>query len=234
MRPSAKILQFCGLVLTAGIVILIVSFTNSSNAFVTKWQTTTPNESITIPTNGINYSYTVDWGDGTISSGHTADATHMYSTPGIHTIKITGLFPHFYLNDNGDKNKILSIEQWGNIQWTSMHKAFAGAENLVYNASDSPDLSAVTDLSLMFLNAKSFNGDLSNWNVSNITNMHGTFFGATSFNGNITTWDVGNVQNMFLMFTFANAFNQDISGWNVINATNLSHTFNAAPHLIKI
>ena len=43
--------------------------------------------------------------------------------------------------------KLLTIEQWGKGHWTSMSYAFAGCENLAGQATDSPDLSAVTDTS---------------------------------------------------------------------------------------
>src|SRR5690606_28212129 len=39
--------------------------------FITTWETTTANESITIPTTGGGYNYTVDWGDGGTDSGLT-------------------------------------------------------------------------------------------------------------------------------------------------------------------
>jgi surface protein len=45
-------------------------------------------------------------------------------------------------------------------------------------------------------NAKSFNGDLSNWKVSNVTDMSGMFERAGSFNGDLSNWDVSNVTNM--------------------------------------
>ena len=38
------------------------------DSFITTWRTTTPGESITIPTGDTGGTYTVDWGDGTISA----------------------------------------------------------------------------------------------------------------------------------------------------------------------
>ena len=37
-----------------------------------------------------------------------------------------------------------------------------------------------------------FNGDISNWDVSNVTNMIGMFYNS-QFNGDISNWDVSNV-----------------------------------------
>ena len=42
---------------------------NGTTEFITKWQTTTDNESITIPTTGTGYNYSVDWGDGSEDTG---------------------------------------------------------------------------------------------------------------------------------------------------------------------
>ena len=42
---------------------------------------------------------------------------------------------------------------------------------MVYRATDVPDLSGVTDMSGMFFDADSFNGDISEWDVSGVTDM---------------------------------------------------------------
>ncbi|MEM6771653.1 MAG: BspA family leucine-rich repeat surface protein, partial [Bacteroidota bacterium] len=87
----------------------------ASDYFITTWQTTSPNESITIPTTGGGYDYTVDWGDGTVTTNHAGNATHSYATAGVHTVRIIGAFPRIFFNFSGDRNKIVTVEQWGNI-----------------------------------------------------------------------------------------------------------------------
>ena len=63
------------------------------------------------------------------------------------------------------------------------------------------DVSKVTDMTELFSNEdeefdfSEFNGDISNWDVSNVTNMQCTFF-RSSFNGDISKWNVSNVKNM--------------------------------------
>ena len=44
-----------------------------------------------------------------------------------------------------------------------------------------------------------FNGDISNWDVSNVTDMT-WMFRDSQFNGDISKWDVSNVTQMFEMF----------------------------------
>lgn len=77
-----------------------------------------------------------------------------------------------------------------------MNNAFYGCENLQILATDTPDLSKVTDMGNMFRAATNFNGDLSNWDVSNVTNMTNVFNGARNFNSDLSAWDVSKVTNM--------------------------------------
>ena len=149
----------------------------------------------------------------------------LYATAGTYTVKISGDFPAIYFNNAGDKDKIQSIDQWGDIEWSDMANAFYGCTNLGYTATDAPDLSNVTSLANTFANATSFNGDISNWDVSSITNMSSTFSGAEAFNQAIGNWDVSQVTDMSSLFTLAKAFNQDINNWDVSNVTNMLATF---------
>ena len=153
--------------------------------FVTTWRTASPNESITIPVGRSTGAYTVDWGDGAVTSA-TGDVSHAYASPGEHQVVISGDFTRIYLNGSPNAEKLQSIDQWGDIQWESMNLAFGGAANMVYRATDVPDLSSVTDMSWMFNGASSFNGDISEWDVSGVTDMSGMFAYATSFNGDIS------------------------------------------------
>ena len=51
------------------------------------------------------------------------------------------------------------------------------------------------------------------------------FRGASSFNGDISDWDVSNVTNTEEMFNYATSFNRDISGWNVSNVASMRFMF---------
>ena len=194
--------------------------------FVTTWRTTAPGESITIPVGGASGAYTVDWGDGTISEGVSGDQTHEYGDAGTHTIRVYGGFERIYLEgDTRNAAKLLSIEQWGDIRWASMGHAFSWASNMVYRATDTPDLSGVTDMSYMFSRASSFNGDISSWDVSQVTDMSDMFVGASSFNRPLNEWDVSQVTAMPYMFSSASSFNQPLSSWDVSQVTDMRGMF---------
>ena len=47
-----------------------------------------------------------------------------------------------------------------------------------------------------------FNGDISNWDVSNVTNMNTMFAWCEDFNQDISNWDVSNVKNMNSIFAY--------------------------------
>jgi surface protein len=88
------------------------------------------------------------------------------------------------------------------------------------------DVSAVTDMQLMFNGATAFNQDISGWDVSAVTNMGDMFNGATAFNQDISGWDVRAVTNMISMFSGATAFTQNITGWNTA-ALDAQHLYGA-------
>ena len=207
--------------------------------FITTWKTDNPGTSgtnqITIPTFGLGFNYDIYWeevgmpaNNGTEPSGQTGDYTITFPSPGTYRIEISGDFPYIFFNSGGDREKILTIEQWGDISWSVFDRAFASCVNLTYNATDVPDLSAVTNLSSMFSNATAFNGDIGNWDVSTITTMNSMFQNADAFNQDISGWDVSSVTDMFGLFSSANVFNQDIGGWDVSKVTNMQRMFTGA------
>lgn len=60
------------------------------------------------------------------------------------------------------------------------------------------DVSQVKDFSFVFhavrnRKLRSFQADLSLWNVSNATKMNGMFYGCEHFNSDLSRWNVGNV-----------------------------------------
>ena len=197
--------------------------------FVTTWRTGADNETVTIPVySGLTYYYTVIWGDGSTDTGVTGDASHTYAAAGDHQVRIYGIFLGIHLDGHADASKLASIDQWGSNQWASMASAFKGASSMKYEATDAPDLSGVTDMTRMFSGAESFDGDLSNWNVSQVTDMSSMFSSADAFDGDLSNWNVSQVTDMSSMFSSAGAFDGDISSWSVSQVTDMSSMFAGA------
>ena len=209
-------------------------------------QTSSPNETFTIPTTGIGYSYHVDWGTGTAGQNnfagpYTGNVTSpVYNSAGTYTVKIGILndtFPRIFFNQTGDKDKIRNIVKWGEFQWTSFANSFYGCSNLDVVASDTPDLTSCNDFSNMFHRCfPSLTGTTAgtNWNWTlnnNASNFSQMFKRAGNFNGNISSWNTSKVTDMSYMFamdgqTTQYQFNQNIGSWDVGEVTNMSYMFN--------
>ena len=90
------------------------------------------------------------------------------------------------------------------------------------------NVSAVTDMSKIFLNAHDFNADISKWDVSAVTSMRGMFSDTNAFNADISSWNVSAVTDMLRMFAFARAFNVNISKWDVSAVTDMTNMFHGS------
>jgi len=217
-------------------------------------------ESFTVLTythGSISYNYSVDWGDGEVTTGHTGNASHTYSASGQYVVTIMGTFPLFYNQLNAEGLKILELQHWGQYGGNTFSQsgAFRGCNNMEVTALDKPnttgvtnfanmfdgchsmtnlgdaswDMSSATNFSQMFLRCYVFNQDLNDWDVSNVLNMSLMFFLASAFNGQIGDWNVSSVQSMALLFR-SSSFNQDISGWRPTSCTSFSTMFRGAPY----
>ncbi len=241
MAPASYIVEYSatdsdGNIIIAERVVTVLPFL----PFVTLWKTDNPGTSqddqisFQAPMAGrISPDFSVDWGDGVISTGLWGNSVHTYSAVGTYTVKIYGHLPHFRLNTGKttwptDSKKLLAVEQWGDMAWQSMATTFAVCSNLAINAVDTPDLTRVTDANNMFAFASSFNDDIGGWDVSSLTNMNNMFVYASSFNQDIGSWDVSSATNMQGLFFSASSFNQDIGGWDVSSVTTMRAMFLSA------
>jgi surface protein len=230
--------------------------------FISRWDTTltsvgsSATDQIALPLeSGGTYDFTVNWGDGTndtITSWNQAETNHTYSSGGIYTLKINGTIIGWRFNNEGDRLKLLEIEEWGVLRLGNGDSYFYGCLNLNISASDilnltgtsiltrafrgcssideiksieDWDTSKVTNMREMFFNVSAFNQDIGSWNVSSVTDMTGMFYYASAFNQDIGTWDVSSVTCINSMFGGASSFNQDIGSWNVSSVTDMVGMF---------
>lgn len=210
-----------------------------SQTFDTTWKTDNPGVSgtneITIPASG-EFNYTWEEVDTPSNSGSGTSSgvtTITFPNPGTYLVTMeptgTNPFHRIEFDNEGDHDKILSVEAWGDVVWSSMANAFEGSSNLEVFATDAPDLSQVTDMSGMFSGASSFNQPIEHWDVSNVTTTAGMFFNIPNFDQPLNDWDVSNIEDMSAMFKNASSFNQPLDNWNVGNVENMAAMFMSAP-----
>jgi surface protein len=159
---------------------------------------------------------TIYWGDGTFTRVNMPGPhTHAFGTEGVYTVSVTGRATAYGGWGLPDREKLVSIDSWGDLGFTSLFYAFPDTRNLVSVPRTTAGLESVTTMGGMFYGASKFNSDIRRWDVSNVTIMMSMFGDAASFNQDIGGWDVSNVTNMNGMFNGAKSFNQDIGDWNV-------------------
>ena len=222
----------------------------ATNYYVSEWDLSKQvwparsDATTTLVTNLVGGEFTVYW-ENLIPPQDAGVITVATGTP-TNPFKLTGLKPGgkyrivaYSLNPAGltglcaekaDNQRLIKVTQWGTTQWTSLTKAFIACGNMDITATDKPDLSAVTDLSMMFQSCGNlvYNTSINDWDVSHITNMSNMFATATEFNQPLNNWDVSHVTNMSQMFAEALKFNQPLNNWVVSSVTNMSGTFVAA------
>jgi surface protein len=201
--------------------------------FISTWQTSAANETITLPIHAQGtYNFVVNWGDNStesiVTSATDIDRAHTYETAGAYTITITGEeFDGFNFSKvPASKDNLRTVTQWGGMKLGTGTGHFKDCTNLTgFTTNDAPDLSNTTSFNDLFMSCEKFNSDLSHWDTQNITTMNQMFYNATAFNQDIGDWDVSSVTNMYGMFWEASAFNQDIGGWDVSSVTNMQTMF---------
>merc|ERR1711939_959961 len=87
------------------------------------------------------------------------------------------------------------------------------------------NVSAVTNMTNLFLNQKDFNENISRWDTSNVTSVGGMFEGASSFNQPVEGWNTANVRYMSWAFHGASSFNQSVEGWNTAHVREMGNMF---------
>lgn len=190
---------------------------------------------------GRPYNFSLNWGDGTVEQITTSTSpTHTYASSGIYDISISGQFHKTYFAASAEGNKVLDVVQWGDIQFGgNQEQAWRGCGNCVFSASDTPDLSIVTNLNSYLRSCTSVpnldflrranTSRVTDWgrtfqntnalttvslqgiDTSAATTLNRTFTSAANFNGDVSVIDYSNVTTAtnFVTFTSFDTTNYD-------------------------
>jgi hypothetical protein len=108
-------------------------------------------------TGGVGTNYPINWykkSDPT-TTGEITEAngaqTITFPEAGTYVVQVGSPFNRINFNNGGDRLKLLEINQWGDIEWSSFQNAFRGcANNSVLPMSDVMNADAVTNFSSAF------------------------------------------------------------------------------------
>jgi surface protein len=115
----------------------------------------------------------VDWGDG--SSDNLP--THTYLNSGLYDVSIGGeAITDLNSSIGTGRNYLTECKSFGEIGLTNLNCAFYGGINLTTVPEILPSNSIITNMRNMFYGATIFNGDISNWNVSDVQDMCGIIY----------------------------------------------------------
>jgi len=107
------------------------------------------------------------------------------------------------------------VSKWDTSKVTNMKNMFNGAAvfTKIFTAKKSTE--AVTDTSGMFFKASLFNGDVTNWDMSEVTITMSMFDGASAFNRDVSKWQMPKLKAAGQMFKGATKFNWvlDTTDW---------------------
>ncbi len=165
-----------------------------------------------LPLSGV-VSFTVDWGDGssdTITSDTDPAMDHTYASGGTYDIALNGTIGEWNTGTTTDRTKVTDVKQWG-VNFTA--GTFENFTNLTSDTA--PGHPFVTSLFNFYGDCSSFDGDITNWDVSGVSLMNAMFNRASVFNQDISSWDTSSVLSMSGMFNDAFAFNHNLGGWDI-------------------
>ena len=177
---------------------------------------------------GLQNQVRIYWGDGSSDLVSTT-RSHVYSTPGIYTIRVE-VTASYVLSDicgfefaqtngvpnAGDAVKVTSVSIISpEYALSRTLDDFRTCVNLVDFTGQATQLSISGSCTALFEDCNSLTGGLANWNVSGVTIMTRMFQNCTSYNEDISGWDTGNVSDFGAMFYSATTFNRNLGSWDI-------------------
>jgi hypothetical protein len=151
---------------------------------------------------GQTYNFVVDWGDGnqdTITAYNQAETLHTYASGGIYQVSISGKCGGWRFNNGGDKFKITSVDQWGDVGFDYLANGFFGCSNLTSLPLGSiVGTSSLTSIAQLFQNCTFSSVDNTIFDLlTEVTLANNVFTGC------INLTNLPNVSNMTKVTSFA-------------------------------
>lgn len=183
----------------------------------------------TIPCGDIGaYDALIDYGDNnveSVTSFNDSNLSHTYGKAGTYLVQITGSLPHIKFNNSGDKDKIIDIKQFGDIEILSWELSYYGCSNLVMSATDTPNSSNVTNMNSMMRDCNVIQPNTRNWNVSNVTNMQSFVRSSPLADLDVEIWNTSNLSLVTAAWFGATNSNPNLGSWNMGNISSFVDTF---------
>jgi len=193
---------------------------------------------VSFPFNGGSLgTYTIDWGNGTITTGDSSTLVYTYSSAGSYGAVITAATgsPTSFGSQEGVSTGFLNLTGIYSSQYSTWGIGASATFISLYGASKLVSVPLTLPLNVsstknMFYGASSFNQSLSRWNIQYITNMTGMFEGASTFNQNLSSWNPSSASNMSRLFYGATAYNNGGAAltWNTSAVANMTSMFESA------
>lgn len=168
--------------------------------------------------------FRVDWGDGSTSriiDATQPDLSHVYTVPGVYTIKIKGYMPGLYFFQSSSAVKVTELKAWGKTHLSdNQNNAFRGCINMTAdNCVDIPDV-IVTNINASFYDCRKIKtiGNFQNWKT-NLNNLGGSFLRAGLFNDGIHHLATNGVSSFEEFLYGCEAFDKPLNNLDLSNAT---------------
>jgi surface protein len=173
------------------------------------------------------YSPELDLSDRTTVTLDVSNPTITFPTEGNYVVEIYPPFRRIRFDSGGDSLKVLEIQQWGDIQWSSMENAFAGCVNMQGTYLDTPNFSNCVNAESMFFNCSTFNHTVNNWKIEEglFTSLRSMFNGCTQFNQPVNNWNMTKFINVSRLFLNCTNFNQPLNDWDTSNLVDINSMF---------
>jgi hypothetical protein len=202
--------------------------------FVSIWKTdnisvgSSNNNQVKLPTyNGGTYNCIISWGDGLsdiITAWNDAALTHTYAAIGTYPVRIYGQFEGFRFNNGGDKLKLLSIDNAGDLfRLGNNNGYFYGCSNLTHVKN--LNTTGMTNFYYFYRDCINFDDDI-DYDSSAVTQMYAFLYNCSKFNKPLNALDTALVTDMSYMLNNCTLFNQDLSFLNISNVAHMTFMLN--------